>query len=97
MKTEEELNKHFEEKLEKQSWEIQWDVRQLLERSNSAYVRMQNKLVYGKPIPDDVLDDLKEYRECFCAALKLIEADVKLWNDLEKQTLNEWKKNILGV
>lgn len=79
-KLEEEWNKKFD--AEPQN--VQKDVVYFQYKGLRARDRMTKKLRYGKPIPDNVLDDIKEHFENFSAAFKLLGIDPNTYNEIDK-------------
>ena len=78
----EELNKYIINLFNKQPDEIKRDAKIYYDRGERARARMLNKMRFGQTIPDDLLEDIKEYHSCYTTMLNLIGADIRICNEI---------------
>jgi len=74
----------FNTKFEKAPESIQKDVLYLEYQAKKSQENMNRKMVYGKKIPDDLLDDIKTYFDNYNAIFNLLEINPLGWNVLEE-------------
>jgi len=94
MNARDEVTEYIDKLFKKQPFEIQRDANDYFLKAQLSHNQMTRKMRFGKEIPDSLLDDIREYYDCYNTALNLIGADIELVNELTNKIWCKYEKEV---